>query len=208
MPSPLEAATHPANSAHGSSPLHLSALALACSRPMDPLGIHRTHHASAGVVPRQASRRRAARLSPPAFREPILIIANHVTTYDGPLIQYALPGPPAPPHRRRHVRRDARRLPPFPQSRAPRPHFFRSALSPGSWLPRCSMCFRCPACAISSAASRMPAKRSTAATTCWFFPRARAQRPANWRASVPASACWSSSPIPPCSPSPFADWAS
>ncbi len=25
-------------------------------------------------------------------REPILIIANHVTTYDGPLVQYALPG--------------------------------------------------------------------------------------------------------------------
>ena len=24
--------------------------------------------------------------------EPILIIANHVTTYDGPLVQYALPG--------------------------------------------------------------------------------------------------------------------
>ena len=26
------------------------------------------------------------------IREPILIIANHITTYDGPLIQYALPG--------------------------------------------------------------------------------------------------------------------
>jgi len=25
-------------------------------------------------------------------REPVLIIANHVTTYDGPLVQYALPG--------------------------------------------------------------------------------------------------------------------
>ena len=25
-------------------------------------------------------------------QEPILIIANHVTTYDGPLVQYALPG--------------------------------------------------------------------------------------------------------------------
>jgi long-chain acyl-CoA synthetase len=31
-------------------------------------------------------------------REPILIVANHVTTYDGPLVQYALPG-----RMRRHV---------------------------------------------------------------------------------------------------------
>jgi long-chain acyl-CoA synthetase len=34
--------------------------------------------------------------SPPGLaarvREPLLIIANHVTTYDGPLVQYALPG--------------------------------------------------------------------------------------------------------------------
>jgi long-chain acyl-CoA synthetase len=28
-----------------------------------------------------------------AFEEPVLIIANHVTAYDGPLVQYALPGP-------------------------------------------------------------------------------------------------------------------
>ncbi len=27
------------------------------------------------------------------FTEPVLIVANHVSTYDGPLIQYALPGP-------------------------------------------------------------------------------------------------------------------
>ncbi len=27
------------------------------------------------------------------IREPILIVANHVTAYDGPLVQYALPGP-------------------------------------------------------------------------------------------------------------------
>jgi long-chain acyl-CoA synthetase len=31
-----------------------------------------------------------AKLEPP---EPILIVANHITTYDGPLIQYALPSP-------------------------------------------------------------------------------------------------------------------
>jgi long-chain acyl-CoA synthetase len=29
----------------------------------------------------------------PADAEPLLIVANHVTAYDGPLIQYALPGP-------------------------------------------------------------------------------------------------------------------
>ena len=29
----------------------------------------------------------------PATAEPMLIVANHVSTYDGPLIQYALPGP-------------------------------------------------------------------------------------------------------------------
>jgi long-chain acyl-CoA synthetase len=29
----------------------------------------------------------------PAGAEPMLIVANHVTAYDGPLIQYALPGP-------------------------------------------------------------------------------------------------------------------
>jgi long-chain acyl-CoA synthetase len=29
----------------------------------------------------------------PANAEPLLIVANHVSTYDGPLIQYALPGP-------------------------------------------------------------------------------------------------------------------
>jgi long-chain acyl-CoA synthetase len=29
----------------------------------------------------------------PIADEPILIVANHVTTYDGPLLQYALPGP-------------------------------------------------------------------------------------------------------------------
>ncbi len=28
-----------------------------------------------------------------SLREPILIVANHVSTYDGPLVQYALPGP-------------------------------------------------------------------------------------------------------------------
>jgi len=30
---------------------------------------------------------------PPASDEPMLIVANHVTTFDGPLVQYALPGP-------------------------------------------------------------------------------------------------------------------
>jgi long-chain acyl-CoA synthetase len=29
----------------------------------------------------------------PAGDAPLLIVANHVTTYDGPLVQYALPGP-------------------------------------------------------------------------------------------------------------------
>jgi long-chain acyl-CoA synthetase len=29
----------------------------------------------------------------PAADEPMLIVANHVTAYDGPLLQYALPGP-------------------------------------------------------------------------------------------------------------------
>jgi long-chain acyl-CoA synthetase len=29
----------------------------------------------------------------PASAEPLLIVANHVSTFDGPLIQYALPGP-------------------------------------------------------------------------------------------------------------------
>jgi long-chain acyl-CoA synthetase len=29
----------------------------------------------------------------PADAEPLLIVANHVTAYDGPLVQYALPGP-------------------------------------------------------------------------------------------------------------------
>lgn len=30
---------------------------------------------------------------PPSAAEPMLIVANHVTAYDGPLIEYALPGP-------------------------------------------------------------------------------------------------------------------
>jgi long-chain acyl-CoA synthetase len=39
-----------------------------------------------------ASSARASTPSAPASHEPMLIVANHVTAYDGPLVQYALPG--------------------------------------------------------------------------------------------------------------------
>ena len=53
-----------------------------------------------------------------AADEPMLIVANHVTAYDGPLVQYALPGRDAAADCGGHVGRDAGGLPPLPQSRA------------------------------------------------------------------------------------------
>ena len=93
-------------SGHGRqySPIRMSRSARAFSIPSGRGGsrsewirvaFHRSHHAAAHVAAGRAARGGAGQPLPPG---PLLIVGNHVTAYDGPLIQYALAGP-----LRRHI---------------------------------------------------------------------------------------------------------
>ena len=125
---------------------------------------------SPGCWPRRASSGPASR-----FREgPLLIVANHVTDYDGRLVQYALAGPV-----RRHIAaamagemlEDFRhfRNPEWPPGHKGF-YLARAAASTGSSR-RSSTSFRCRASATSRRALPTPARPWTTATTCSSFPR-------------------------------------
>src|SRR6185437_479900 len=49
---------------------------------------------------------------------------------------------------------------------------------------------RCPPVPACGEASHMPEKRSTAATTCWYFLKVAAHSTASFSHSRPASVCW------------------
>jgi long-chain acyl-CoA synthetase len=120
----------------------------------------------------------------PLPQEPLLIVANHVTDFDGPLVEYALAGPV-----RRHI----------------------AAAMAGEMLEdlsrRSSTSFHCRASATSRPALPMPAKLWTTATTCSFFPRGGNRSRGSWRASGPASGFWRSNAVCPWCRLGFAAWA-
>ena len=99
--------------------------------------------------------------------EPVLIVANHVTAYDGPLIEYALPGP-----MRRHiaVAMSGEMLDDFRHARNPKDPPGRKRFyilgPPAYWLVTALFnVFPLPQARDFRPALRTPAARSIAATT-------------------------------------------
>ena len=121
--------------------------------------------------------------------EPMLIVANHVTTYDGPFIQYALPGPI-----RRHmaVAMSGEMLEDFRHFRDPD----NGRFSPSSALPliclsqRSSTSFHSPGSANFQPSFVHAGKAMDHGFNVLVFPEARALLKVRWRASVPGSDCW------------------
>jgi hypothetical protein len=122
----------------------------------------------------------------------MLIVANHVTTFDGPLVQYALP---KPMRRRIAVAMSGEMLEDYRHFRNPeRPLGKRGFYLPGPLiyflLTALFNVFPCPGDATSNAALRTRERRWTADTTCWSFLKERARLRVHWRVSEEGLACW------------------
>ena len=138
--------------------------------------------------------------------EPLLIVANHVTSFDGPLLEYALPVPSGgglqwlcPERCWRIIAISA-----IPSGSREASDSTCLGLSIICFLPLSSMSFRCPGRGTFSPALTMRAKPWIRASMCWFFPREPALPQANWPASALESDCSSSKAVRPCCPWRFA----
>jgi len=109
--------------------------------------------------------------------EPLLIIANHVTSYDMPIIQYALTGVL---RRRMAVAMSGEMLEAYRHFRNPK----RTANREGFYLPgrlyywlitALFNAFPLPRLRDFQPALPMPARPWITATTCWFFLKERAR---------------------------------
>jgi long-chain acyl-CoA synthetase len=127
---------------------------------------------------------------------PMLIVANHVTAFDVPIVLAALP---LQLRRRTAVAMAGGMLMGWRHARAERHGWVRFATPIAYWLVTALFnVFPLPQGAGSAAASRMPARRWTGACPCCCSQRAAVRRTGHWALSNPASACWRVSPAWPC----------
>jgi long-chain acyl-CoA synthetase len=134
--------------------------------------------------------------------EPMLIVANHVTSFDGPLLEYALPGRI---RRRIAVAMSGEMLEDYRHFSNP-----ERAKADGRFYPPGPLIYLLLTALFNvfPLPKQRDFQRSFAHFTCCCFRRARARPRENWRASGRESACSQSSRARPCCPWPSAGWES